>query len=390
MEQHEDTLNNDPIHGTRGGSSSDPRVYIGKQELELVFDTIPEEICVLDREFRIVRANKAFALAVGLPVQSIIGKICFQLFSSSTACCADCPARQTFSEKQQVLKRQISFRHDDGIRHYEISTYPVGSGDGEVCHTIEIRRDITDEKRMLEYMVRSEKLASIGNMTAGIAHEMNNPLSGISGNATNLLRMPQKYGLNEKGVSRITAILSLATRATAIMTDLLHLSRRPEQVCVPIDVNELLESTVTSMHVWGGQDIERVFELADTHPQVLCDPSKVQQVIVHLTSNAVQALREKRIVESVAQRGCIVFSTKVEGGLVKIGVTDNGCGISPENQSRIFDPFFSTRPTGEGTGLGLSVSNKLVEEQGGRLFFESEVGCTIFTIELPVEPEGYC
>jgi len=385
MVQHDNNDSDRPMGDGILGSSADPRVYIGKQELELVFDTIPEEICVLDSEFRILRANKTFARAVGLSVQQIIGKKCFTLLHRGDTWCSDCPARQTFNEKKQVLKRQVSFRQENEVRHYEVSTYPVEGVEGDVHHAIEIRRDVTDEKRMLEYLVRSEKLASIGNMTAGIAHEMNNPLSGISGNAANLLRMPQKYGLNEKGVSRISAILTLATRATAIMTDLLHLSRRPEQVCVLTDINELLEKTVTSMHVWGGQDIDRSFDLAIESPEVVCDPSKVQQVIVHLTSNAVQAIREKRIAQNGTYSGRIVFSTKVDGDLVKIAVTDNGCGIAIEHQSKIFDPFFSTKPTGEGTGLGLSVSNKLVEEQGGRLFFESGEGTTIFTIEMPVQ-----
>jgi len=370
--------------------AADLWVYLGKQELELVFDTIPEEICVIDKEYRVVRANRSFARTAGHPVKDVAGKVCYHLFGRRDACCDDCPARKTFKSGAPVLRQQLSVLREDRVHHYEISTYPVAGGNDGVYHVIEIRRDITDEKRMFEYLVRSEKFASIGNMTAGIAHEMNNPLSGISGNASNLLRLPQKYGLNEKGVSRVTAILNLATRATAIMTDLLHLSRRPEQLCILTDINELLTKTVNSLPVWGTQDVERIFTLAESLPEINCEPSKIQQVIVHLTTNAVQAIRERRQRDKSSERGRIAFSTKMENGLVKIAVVDNGCGIAEEHQSKIFDPFFSTKPTGEGTGLGLSVSNKLIEEQGGRLFFESANGLTMFTIELPFGQNNIC
>lgn len=363
------------------------QMAIGKKELEMVFDTIPEEICVIDKEYKVVRANRSCAEALGLPIQELIGKTCYQLLWGKNVCCAECPARQAFATRAPVLRKQITHGDRERIVHYEISVFPVMDNNGDVYHCIEIRKDCTDEKRIIEHLVRSEKLASIGTMTAGLAHEMNNPLSGISGNAANLLRIPEKYGLNEKGVVRVTAILNLATRATAIMTDLLHLSQRPEQQFVQISINDLLLKTINSLHFAGSQDIERIYHFDRNLPLLYCDPSKIQQVIMHLMTNAMQAIAEKKQRQTDSSyRGSVSIATRSSGNDLVITFTDNGCGIPEMYRTKVFDPFFSTKPTGQGTGLGLSVSNKIIEEHGGKIFFECVNSMTIFSVQIPFQP----
>jgi signal transduction histidine kinase len=257
----------------------------------------------------------------------------------------------------------------------------------EVYHVIEIRKNITDEKKMVEYMVRSEKLASIGKMTGGIAHEMNNPLSGISGNAVNLLAMPEKYGLNEKGVIRITEIQNLATRAMATMTSLLQLSQRPEQLFILTDINDLLIKTIHSLHLGSSQDTTPTFQFGNDLPLLYCDPLKMQQVMIHLTNNALQAIQEKKLTLAEGQNfnGSLIITTQHKDNHVVITFTDNGIGIAEDIRTKIFDPFFSTKPTGQGTGLGLSVSNKIIEEHRGKIFFECTNGLTIFTLLIPLQ-----
>jgi len=294
----------------------------------------------------------------------------------------------TFATGEVILKKRYTKKMTDEVKQYDVSTYPVKGQDESVIHVIEFIRDMTDEKRMVEQLIRSEKLASIGVMTAGIAHEMNNPLSGISGTAVNLLQMPEKYGLNEKGVSRITTILESAARATAIMRDLLHLSRKQDNTRLMIDLNSTIVKTVNAIHLRGASEIQRRYSLDDSLPPITCDPSKIEQVILTVVTNAIQSVLEKQAkcnAEGRAFNGLLLISTQRQGDNVLITVTDNGMGIPEKIRSKIFDPFFSTRPPGQGTGLGLSISHRIVEEHGGRLFFECIDDLTVFSILLPIE-----
>lgn len=366
---------------------STQQLQMSKAELELVFDAIPEQVCILDRELTIVRANRSLADFLHLQIREVLGKKCYQLFWGRACSCEGCPVKGTFEQKSPVNKQQYTRTIDQAVRFFEVSAFPVFDRDGEVRHVIEFTKDTTEERRMTDHLIRSEKLASIGRMTSGIAHEMNNPLSGISGNAANLLKMPEKYGLNEKGISRVTAILNSAAHATAIMDDLLHLSQRPEQSTVLVNINALLVKTANAVHIDGSQDIERRFIIDDKLPPLNCDPSKIQQVIVHVVTNAIQAIidRKNSLNDNEPYRGTLIIATQSSNNKVHITFTDNGIGIREEHRSKIFDPFFSTRPTGQGTGLGLSVSYKIIEEHRGKMFFECVDNLTRFSIMLPLE-----
>ncbi|MBN1758678.1 MAG: PAS domain-containing protein [Chitinispirillaceae bacterium] len=342
---------------------------------------------IIDRDFIILRANKSFSQFVIQPVREVPGNKCYALQWNRKSLCHECPVKITFEQGIPIIKKLISRSENETVKYYEMSTFPVKDDSGQTIHVIIFTKDITEEKQMIEQIIRSEKLASIGNMTAGIAHEMNNPLSGISGNATNLLKMPQKYGLNEKGISRITTILNSAAHATAIMNDLLHLSNRPEQTNILVNINALLAKTANAVHINGSQDIERSFNFDEHLPPVKCDPSKIQQVIVHIITNAIMAILDKKntIQNDSPFKGQIVLSTQQKNSQVLITIADNGIGISEEHRSKIFDPFFSTRPTGQGTGLGLSVSTKIIEQHSGQIFYETINSMTQFSILLPLE-----
>ena len=367
------------------GSTTNQLLEISKRELELVFDAIPEQICIIDKNYSILRANKSFSRFTMRPVKEIPGHTCYSMQCNRSSPCSECPAEITFRQGAPVIRKLVTRANSDMIRYYEISTFPVSDDKGEIIHVIVFSEDITEEKQMIEQLIRSEKLASIGNMTAGVAHEMNNPLSGISGNATNLLKMPQKYGLNEKGISRITTILNSAAHATAIMNDLLHLSNRPEQTSILVNINALIAKTANAVYITGSQEIERSYNFNDKLPPVQCDPSKIQQVIVHILTNAILAILEKKdtIQENAPYKGKIALSTQQKNNQVLITIADNGIGIDEEDRSKIFDPFFSTRPTGQGTGLGLSVSTKIIEQHQGKIFFETINSLTQFSILLP-------
>jgi signal transduction histidine kinase len=271
-------------------------------------------------------------------------------------------------------------------RHFTIATYPVLDAGGKPQNVIEHTRDSTEEKVILEQLIRSEKLATIGTMTAGIAHEMINPLSGISGTAANMLAMPDKYGLNDRGAARVTTILESSSRASAIVKDLLHLSRKEDGASMPTDANSLVMKAVEAVRLKGFSSVEQTINLDKSISPVRCDPTKIQQVIINLVTNALQSVLEKKTAMARNNKkfsGLITIATHERDGMVRIDVSDNGTGVPEAIRDRIFDPFFTTRPPGEGTGLGLSICQKIIDEHGGRIFFESTGKRTMFSILLP-------
>ena len=363
------------------------QIHLSKQHLETIFDSIPDPICVIDSSYTILRANQAYAHHVHRGVTTVPGTRCYETFWGRTAPCPRCPAAQTFTQGNAVASVPFVNSVDNETRHYEVSTYPAYNTVHSTLNVIEYIRDVTEQKHVTEQLIRSEKLASIGMLSAGVAHEMNNALSGISGNAHNLLLRPEKYGLNEKGVDRLVMIDDNATRATAIMKDLLHLSRKHDGTPEFTDIGALVGRTVNTFYWPETPVIARTLTIAPELPRVLCDPSKIEQVVFNLVSNAFWAISEKYRILKEAGGGN--YSGQLDTAVGRVGeelqimISDNGVGIPPLVASKIFDPFFTTRPPGQGTGLGLSICNRIIEEHRGRIYFENREQGAAFIIRMP-------
>jgi two-component system NtrC family sensor kinase len=378
-------------HAEKADRSLTDKIKLSKTQLETAFDAITDYICAIDREYKIVRVNKSYADFVKFPIREILGRQCYEVFWKLSAPCERCPAGRTFLQGTPETKQRFSQRDLMNVRYFDVGTYPVAGADGATENVIEYIRDVTEEKNIMEQLIRSEKLATIGTMTAGIAHEMINPLSGISGTVTNMLQLPEKYGLNQKGVQRVSTLRDAAGRATMIMKDLLHLSRREDGTSVLTDINTIVKKAVNAVQLKGMSSIEYKLLLEKTLSKVLCDPVKIEQVVINMTTNAVQSIVEKReraTLEGKEHNGLIIISTQHVDDMVHIDIIDNGMGMSDEVKGKIFDPFFTTRAPGEGTGLGLSVCHRIVEEHNGRIVVESAGGLTTFSIILPVHRQA--
>ncbi len=269
------------------------------------------------------------------------------------------------------------------------------------------RREIDDKTRTLERlvserttaleqleaaqdaMVRSERLAAAGELVAGVAHEMNNPLASIASAAEGLLRRASAQGSLDRDLAGAREYLEIirdeAFRARAITRDLLDFVRKdPEQVA-PVHANDLVRSVATLIKLRPRRRaFEVVLELAadDALPPVLGNLSKLRQVVFNVTDNAIDALPERD--------GRITWSTRFERGpddrtAVVLSCRDNGCGIPPELKDRVFEPFFTTKEPGRGTGLGLAIGYGIVESHGGTIEVESEGEGrgTLVTVRLP-------
>ncbi len=232
-------------------------------------------------------------------------------------------------------------------------------------------------KEAQEQLIQSEKLASIGQLAAGVAHELNNPISVMLGFAQAILRkMPEDDPLRKP----LSTIEREGLRCKAIIQNLLDFARRNKPALQPVDVNQVLEAAcVLIEHQMSLDNIVVTKGYAPDLPRVLADPNQLQQVFVNIIQNAYQAMPEG---------GTLRLVTRSLGDEVQIIFADTGIGIPPENIKRIFDPFFTTKEVGQGTGLGLSVSYGIVEQHGGTIEVESQVGVgTTFIIKLPVVQE---
>jgi two-component system NtrC family sensor kinase len=230
-------------------------------------------------------------------------------------------------------------------------------------------------KQMQAQLARSEKLASLGELVAGIAHELNNPLTGVLV-FSSLIRKDEKLHPELQG--DIDVIVHETERCATIVKGLLDFSRESIPRKEPSSLNQIMDRTLTLVgHQSFFHDIEIRKDYSGDIPDVLVDPNQIEQVFINMLLNASQAMNGK---------GVLAIRTRVgpDGRRASIDISDTGCGIPEENLNRIFDPFFTTKAN-KGTGLGLSVSYGIIENHGGEIEVQSRMGAgTTFTILLPL------
>lgn len=255
-----------------------------------------------------------------------------------------------------------------------VSVSPLHGVDGEILGVLGIARDMTETKKLERQIRNAEKLASIGKLAAGVAHEINNPLGGILNCLYNLrkgtltaARQEEYWASMEYGVRRVQKIVR----------QLLDFSQQHEPEFSPADINHIVEQVlVLTTHLFGPNQIRLDVFPGHELPSVMVDRHMIEQVLMNLILNAVQAMKNG---------GILTIRTSVVEGVCRVDVTDTGSGIPASILPRVFDPFFTTKGEGEGTGLGLSVNLGIAERHGGKILVESEVGKgTTFTLCLPV------
>ncbi len=287
------------------------------------------------------------------------------------------------------------------IRHVVEMAHKIISGDlsarlgicppgemGVLCRAIDsMAQAVAEREELLKHvtqqqMGRSEQLASVGRLAAGVAHEINNPLTGVLAFA-DLMR--EKENLDDQDREDLALIIRETKRVREIVRGLLDFARETPFVKRQLDLNELIRQTLRLLGKRDAfQNIFMVEDLAENLPPVNVDKNQIQQVLLNLTLNACEAMPEG---------GTLLVSSSVADSRVVVKVTDTGCGIKEQHLVQVFEPFFTTKPVGKGTGLGLSVSYGIVQQHDGTLEVESEVGKgSTFKVTLPaaaiVAPSG--
>ncbi|HEV1994728.1 MAG TPA: PAS domain S-box protein [Candidatus Acidoferrum sp.] len=282
--------------------------------------------------------------------------------------------------KQTFASLEIRVRHKLGDwRRIRFNFSPLSDEKGSIEGVVLSGRDVTDLKRLEEQLIQAEKLAAMGQMLAGVAHELNNPLTAILG-VTELLR--EREGTDDSTKRQLELTHRQARRAARIVQNLLEFSRPASPQKKPLDLNNLLDRTLQLQeHSLRRNNIEVDFHPQADLPGVIGDANQLIQVFLNLVTNAEQAIREVR------DTGRIQIRAGRNGNQLSITVQDDGVGIRPEALPRIFDPFYTTKRPGGGTGLGLSICMSIIREHGGNIEAETlPAGGSAFTIYLPAAP----
>jgi len=363
----------------------------GKQEWEATFDAIVEGIALLDEEGKVVRANRAFSALWEVCPDGLIGLSWHALADWLGLVTSPCPHCEAHRTKQPA---SVEAHLPQANRILAVTAFPMlstgaeepGSRGAPVPPSIQapnppstlascggtvlIVRDITAERQ-------TEQMVLLGRLVAGVAHELNTPLSVILGYAQLLLK---KTDLTSEAHHDLTLIEKHARACRRIVDDLRQLTRPLPLQRERVDLNHLIQETLRTVKgSLTARKIEVVLALDPELPSLSVDPVRVSQVFTNLFTNAADAMPEG---------GTLTITTRVKSGvrLVEVGIADTGCGIPREHLHRIFDPLFTTKPTGKGIGLGLALAARIVKDHGGRIEVESEVGKgTTFRLLLPLE-----
>jgi two-component system NtrC family sensor kinase len=348
-----------------------------KEQWETAFDALSEGIAVVDTEGRVRRANRALAGLLAVPLPALIGASLSEALLGTSHALADLLAATRRGERIAPLVAR-SERLQRAIR---VNAARI-AGAGFEQSVVVLVEDVTEQQALETQLVQSEKLAAVGQLVSGVAHELNNPLTSIAGLSEFLLEQKE---LGKKDRGHLQVIQEQAERAGRIVRNLLTFARKGTAEQTPVDLNDVIRRTLSLMsYDLKLNDITVTRELSSVLPEVLGDRHGLQQVVLNLITNAAQAMAENP--REKPRR--ITVATWFDGQ-VHLRVADTGPGIPETIVHSVFTPFFTTKEPGKGTGLGLSITYSIVESHGGHITVEhpiaSDAGAA-FRVDLPPAP----
>jgi PAS domain S-box-containing protein len=347
-----------------------------KLEWEDTFNTITDMITIHDKDFRIIRANKAAEKILDLPFLADTDAKCYQYYHGK-----DCPPDDCLSCDCYQTGKPASFEtYEHHLNRFlEIRAMPRLDRNDQIIGLIHVIRDITDRKQVEKALQRTEQLKMVGEWAAGLAHEIKNPLAGIKGSVEILIQEP---GISEEDRSIGAKAVDEIKRIELLIKSLLNFAKPPQLQLMPTDLNDLLDKTISFslkhplLSSNSSTPIKVLRDFEPGLPETMADPMQLQQVFLNLMFNAIEAMRAG---------GTLAVKTSYDAALnsVNIAFADNGKGIEQTTLDQIFQPFFTTKS--KGSGLGLAITRRLVEEHGGNIYVESTPNRgTVFNVSLQV------
>jgi two-component system NtrC family sensor kinase len=351
------------------------KILQSKELLQSVFDGITDPVVLIDTKGKIKNVNKAFLNRYSITLDQVLEHSITTLPFTGLCPLIEC-GDILISLPDAPISRQMNMENGEIFLIY---FYPIhdeqGKTDSIVCYV----KDITEQKRLEQKIQQTEKIVSMGQLAAGVAHEINNPLGII---LCHIDLIKDDSSLSEEARADLTTIEKHAGNCRTIIADLLNFARQHKSIKELSSINSIIQDVVQiAANQFQQQNITVDLELDKTMVMINVDVDKMKQVFFNLLLNSAHAIDED---------GYILLTTRYDkvNQLVTLTVDDNGCGVPPETADKIFDPFFTTKDPGKGTGLGLSVSYGIIEDHNGEISMESVPGKgSRFTITLPTHED---
>jgi len=342
-----------------------------------LLENLPGCVYIIDREYGLIALNASTAQRIGQETVSLTGKVCYQALYQRSEACPDCLVAESLRKGKETLRSATRFQRSsaDSTSTWEVRSYPILDCDDQIVQAILFEQDITDRRELEAALAQSGKLAALGQLAAGVAHEINNPLTAIIANAQILQRdLPP----GDERLESVDLIALAGSRAAQVVRNLLDFARKEQVQRVRTNVNETLRSTLAMVqHELISRGVTLHFAPEESLPVVMAAPDSLQGVWLNLLLNAIESVEKNQ--------GVILVKTWRLKDEVRVSVADNGRGIPAERLERIFEPFYTTKGPGRGTGLGLSLCRQVIEQHNGRISVNSQVGRgSEFIVALPI------
>jgi len=349
------------------------------QQFDVLLDVIPDALIVFSEDLRVNWANRSAQQSLSALDGKLTGRKCCDIWYEGKINCEECFVKMSF-ESGKVQGGQIM--SSDG-RIWDMSAYPIANENGIVQNVMLVSSDISEKVELQAERMRAAHLASIGELAAGVAHEINNPVNGII-NYAQILANKVADDSNEFDI--VSRIIKEGDRITSIVHSLLSFARDRKEKRSMVNMKELIIETMilTEANI-KKQGISLRIDIPDGLPLLHADPQQLMQVFLNIINNARYSLMQKKSQVGKELAISVTVEERESGDIMKIAFFDNGMGIAPENMGKIMNPFFTTKPVGIGTGLGLSVSHGIISDHNGRILVDSIEGeYAKITIELPL------
>lgn len=372
-------------------------VFRAKMIWERTFDAVPDTIIILDPDYQIIQVNRAMADMLEVPIESLIHTKCYKAFHGTDKPPPNCPHMHLLkdhkSHQSEIFDKKLQ-------RYFSITVSPIKDSDGTFLGSVHVARDISDQKKAEvtrlateEKLQKTEKMEAIGLMAGGVAHDLNNILSGVVSYPELLLLQLEK---NDALYKPLKSIRESGKRAAAVVSDLLTVARGVATVKEVCSLNSLVQEYLDSPEFKKVDSLYRAVtvqsDLQSPLPNIFCAPVHIQKVLMNLVTNALEAIKgEGTVFVSTENRSVppdVTTPLAATMNYVVLTVRDTGSGISEAALKRIFEPFYSSKVMGRsGTGLGLAVVWNTIKDHDGSIQVTSDDKGTTFTVHFPASTE---
>ncbi len=351
-----------------------------RNTLQALINGIPHPIYTINNNWELVTVNQSKADELNTTPDTLVGPVCYRAFFNRETPCEHCGVALTLESKQAKVWTVNWVGPDHLPREWDVSAYPIPSKQTESARAVILWQDRTDERRLESSLLQAGKLAAIGQLAAGVAHEINNPLTAVNGNAQILKMMIPPEDENYESVDLIARAGEQAAR---VVRGLLDFARQEQYAFQPSDINNSIQKALDLVQYQLYQANSKLILNMDYNlPKVVASWEHMKSVWLNLIVNARDAVEyrpDNREVEITTRMGAVKDH-------VQVLIRDNGKGMTKAEQAHIFEPFYTTKDPGKGTGLGLATCHRIIEQHGGEINVVSAPGeGTTFIIRLPVD-----